>query len=98
MKINALIMDINDNVATCTREILSGETVLFLKNGELVKIIAKEMVPYCHKVAIAPIKKGECVFKYGEIIGVATEDISIGGWVYHENIESLPRDYDSEFI
>ena len=36
--------------------------------------------------------------KYGEIIGEASIDIAKGGWVSHENIFSVPRDYESEMI
>ena len=41
-----------------------------------------------HKVAINDIKKGEYVFKYGEIIGRASQDIKKGEWVHSHNLES----------
>ena len=38
------------------------------------------------------------VYKYGEIIGETLQDIPQGGWVSHENIRSIPRDYASEYV
>jgi len=41
-----------------------------------------------HKIALTDIKKGEYVFKYGEIIGVASNDIKKGEWVHSHNLVS----------
>ena len=38
------------------------------------------------------------VYKYGEIIGETLQDIPQDGWVSHENIRSIPRDYASEYV
>lgn len=98
MKVNALLMDENDNVATCIRKIETGEAVHYRLGEELFTILAMEEIPYCHKISLADIKKGGAVMKYGEIIGEAQQDIPAGHWVSHRNINSVPRDYESELL
>ena len=93
--INAILLDEKDNVATCTKKINAGDTIKFHGGGEIVCV---EDIPIWHKVALKKISKGDKIFKYGEIIGEASIDISAGGWVSHENIFSVPRDYASEMI
>ena len=43
-------------------------------------------------------RKGDEVIKYGESLGVMTEDAAKGHWVSHNNLVSVPRDYDSEMV
>lgn len=51
-----------------------------------------------HKVANSNIKKGEFVFKYGNIIGRAKEDIKKGEWVHSHNLEShLDSSFNYEY-
>ena len=45
-------------------------------------------VPAGHKIALADIKKGEKVVKYGYPIGVATQDIKKGDFVHTHNLAS----------
>lgn len=83
------IHDSADNVALALADLKTGDTVEVKINGKSRKIEIKENIPYGHKVAIINIKKGSKIIKYGEVIGVATEDISIGSHVHTHNIESL---------
>ena len=92
---NAILLDKKDNVATCTSAAKIGDSIKILGGEEIVCI---EDIPIWHKVALKKISAGEKIFKYGEIIGAATTEISAGGWVSHENIFSVPRDYKSEMI
>ena len=89
MKVNALMMDDKDNVVTCVADIAAGETVVYKKNNEVCTITAKEDIPYCHKIALTDI---------GESLGRTSEAIPAGHWVSHNNLFSVPRDYDSEMI
>ncbi len=41
-----------------------------------------------HKVARRPIQKGEAVYKYGEVIGRATQEIPEGEWVHSHNLKT----------
>ena len=47
-----------------------------------------EKIPAGHKYALRPIKQGEYVIKYGEVIGRATEDIQENEWVHTHNVKS----------
>ena len=98
MEINALLMDPADNVVTCVNEVPAGEKVVYRKGEEVLTLVAKEDIPYCHKIALADIAKGAEVIKYGESLGQTSEDIPAGHWVAHHNLFSVPRDYDSEML
>ena len=98
MKINALLMDVKDNVATCVTEVAAGEEVVFRKGDETVSLTANEDIPYCHKIALEDLAEGADVLKYGELIGRATQPVAKGHWVSDKNILSVPRDYKSELI
>ncbi|MDO4328422.1 MAG: UxaA family hydrolase [Lachnospiraceae bacterium] len=98
MKVNALLMDEKDNVATCVEEVQAGQEITYSREGKLCTIIAGETIPYCHKIALERIEAGQMAVKYGEQIGKASEAIEQGRWVSHHNIFSIPRDYESEYI
>ena len=98
MEINALMMDLTDNVVTCVREVSAGEEVCYRRGEELCSLRAEEAIPYCHKIALTDLAEGAEVFKYGELIGKTNCPIARGHLVNHENIHSVPRDYDSELV
>ena len=98
MKINALLMDESDNVVTCVSEVATGENVVYRKGEELLTIQAKQDIPYCHKIALTDLPEGAEVIKYGELIGKTDCAVDAGHLVNHENIHSVPRDYDSELV
>lgn len=98
MEVNALLMDEKDNVVTCVKEVAAGEEVVYKKGGALCTLTAVQDIPYCHKVALEPLAEGADVVKYGELIGRTCRPIEKGGWVNHENIYSVPRDYASEMV
>lgn len=98
MNINALIMDERDNVVTCVAAVDKGELIVYQKENEVCTLTAQDNIPYCHKAALEDLPQGAGVCKYGEIIGQTTAPIAKGHWVSHENIISIPRDYESEFI
>ncbi len=98
MEINALLMDARDNVVTCVKEVPAGALVCYRNGSKLCTLTAKETIPYCHKVALTDLQQEDDVIKYGELIGRTTAPIETGCWVSHENIYSVPRDYDSELV
>ena len=98
MEINALLMDLADNVVTCVNEVAMGESVVYRRGDEVVALTALEDIPYCHKIALTDIPEGGEVIKYGESLGRTSEHISAGHWVSHNNLFSVPRDYDSEMV
>lgn len=50
---------------------------------------AQDAIPFGHKIAVCPIAKNSQVTKYGEEIGMATADISVGEHVHIHNIDSI---------
>lgn len=58
------------------------------KDNVAVVIKTDGNVPEGHKVAIKDIKKGEDIIKYGQVIGVANEDIKEGSHVHSHNIHT----------
>lgn len=78
-----------DNVAAVFSDVPKGDTVEVVdKKGNRFDVTVKDDVPFGHKFAIASIKKGEQITKYGEEIGVASMDIETGDYVHVHNLES----------
>lgn len=98
MEINGLLMDLKDNVVTCVTEVPKGSEVIYRKGNEICALTAEDSIPYCHKIALVDFEAEEEVIKYGELIGKTSRPVKRGQWVSHENIYSVPRDYDSELI
>jgi len=98
MEINGLLMDLKDNVVTCVALVPAGEQVVYRRGDEICTLTAQEEIPCCHKVALADLAEGDQVIKYGELIGRTTALVEKGHWVSHNNIYSVPRDYESELM
>lgn len=98
MEVNALLMDPKDNVVTCVKDVACGEEVVYRRGDDLVSLTAEQDILSCHKVALDALDEGADVLKYGELIGSTTAAVEKGHLVDHENIYSVPRDYDSELV
>ena len=98
MKIDALLMDPQDNVVTCVRDVAAGETVVYRCGDEMCEVLACQDIPYCHKIALSDLAAGASVIKYGEIIGELSVPVAKGHLVDHTNLFSVERDYASELI
>ena len=86
--INALLIHPSDNTVTLLKDVSLGEKITFRRNQEIVSIESKKDIPFGHKAAIKNISKGEPVVKYGEVIGLAVNDIFPGNHVHVDNLES----------
>jgi len=75
-----------DNVAVCLEFVKKGELINY---GTDEKVTAITDIEVGHKVAITPIKRGSYIIKYGEVVGIATEDIPKGSHVHVHNVDSL---------
>jgi altronate hydrolase len=80
-----------DNIAVAARGIPANTALSF--NGGTV--LATAGVELGHKFAVANIKEGDAVYKFGQIIGFATKNIASGEHVHTHNIkaEMFARDY-----
>lgn len=85
MKDPAIVLHQHDNVATAISQLQKGQ---ILKLPQLEPITVQTDIPFGHKIATAAIRAGAEVIKYGEVIGIAREDIPPGGYVHTHNIES----------
>src|SRR5262245_29582311 len=80
-----------DNVAIASRNLPPDSEVRI--DGKTVTL--KGRIGLGHKVALRDIKQGEAIYKYGQIIGFAGEDIRAGGHVHVHNVraDAFERDY-----
>ncbi len=84
---NAIKLHPSDNVVVALDTLEVGEKV-FIEDIGLVQQV-KNKIPYGHKVCIEEIKKDEKILKYGECMGIATEDIKVGEHVHVHNVRGL---------
>lgn len=83
---NAVLIDDADNVVVAIEPISAGSPVVYVnREGASFELVAADDIPLYHKVARRPIARGEAVVKYGEYIGVATQDICQGAHVHTHN-------------
>lgn len=77
-------MDSSDNCATALEDVSKNSQVHIFD----IIITLNHDIPLGHKIALTDIKKGDLIKKYGQIIGVATEDIAKGDWIHTHNLTS----------
>jgi len=89
----ALLIDDKDTVAVLVEQASRGDEIRYEeKDGTAKTVTALEDIPVFHKVAVAAMKKGQPVVKYGEHIGIAGQDIQPGHHVHTHNVESCRED------
>ncbi|MDA1013322.1 MAG: altronate dehydratase family protein [Planctomycetota bacterium] len=83
----------DDNVVIAKRSVPKGADIRC--NGETQPPITLDRIDLGHKVAVEPIKIGEPIRKFGQMIGFASTDIEAGDWVHGHNVEvgALSLDY-----
>ena len=80
-----------DNVATIFANGITDGTQVEVrdKRGESFTLTVHGDVPYGHKIALTEIHVGEQITKYGEEIGIATQEIKPGDYVHVHNLASM---------
>ena len=81
---NAILIEPADNVAVVIEPVARGAAVVF---GSAPALTAREDIPIYHKIAVRDIAAGEKIVKYGEHIGIASQDIKTGEHVHTHNVE-----------
>ncbi len=76
----SIIISPNDNVSVALTGLVKGEVI----DG----VTLLEDITRGHKFCIKPIKAGEKVVKYGQVIGSATRDIAVGEHVHLQNLKT----------
>ncbi len=86
-----IVLNPKDNVGVAARSLPKGQIIEVA--GETLEL--REPIRLGHKVALAPIRKGDAVLKYGQPIGLAVADASPGCWIHSHNLINgdLARDY-----
>ncbi len=80
VRASAIRLHPRDNVVIASQRILAGHAVA----GEDAP--ARETIGSGHKMATVAIAAGQPVLKYGQVIGVATQDIAAGALVHLHNL------------
>ena len=84
----AIVLDFKDNVATAIVDISTGSLVKVRVGNQERDVKLLQDISKGHKFALARMKKGGYVIKYGEAIGVATNTIAEGEYVHVHNVVS----------
>ena len=89
---NALIVEKNDDEAVVLEAIHVGDKDTYRYGDEERSVGSRREVPVYHTVAVRDIKRGDHILKYGEKLGVATQDIKLGEHVHVQNLDSERED------
>ena len=81
---NFIIMNPDDNCVTALEDISKGSQIQIKESS----IIINQNIPMGHKFSLKDINKGELIKKYGQIIGITTQDIKTGDWIHTHNLKS----------
>ncbi len=87
--LKAVILAHHDTVATAVQAISVGVEVNLMYQGRTITVKTEEPILLGHKLAIKEHDKGEPIYKYGCVIGRATQAIPAGAWVHVHNLEGL---------
>jgi altronate dehydratase small subunit len=82
----AIVLSKKDNVAVAQEEIEKGAVVTVKVEQESRNFQAIERIPFGFKMALTDIEEGQGVFKYGEMIGLASKPIMKGELVHVHNL------------
>ena len=77
-----LVLNPADNIAICLEDMPAGTVV----DQDNLKLTITQKIPRGHKVASREVTKGDGIIKYGERMGHATKDISVGEHVHTHNV------------
>ncbi|MCS7280203.1 MAG: UxaA family hydrolase [Desulfobacterota bacterium] len=82
-------MNVRDNIAVALVSLKAKEKIVIQRGNTEEEIVLLENIPRGHKFAIEDIEKGKEVFKYGEVIGIAAQDIKKGELVHDHNLKGV---------
>lgn len=77
----------SDNVGIAT-SLLQPGTILAWESAEsrLIRVPVREPIPPAHKIALREICMGQTVLRYGQVIGIALQDIRPGEHIHTHNL------------
>jgi altronate hydrolase len=80
----AIVLKPDDDVAVAKAEIRAGDVI---EEGT-TRITARHDIRPGHKMARHPVRAGEPVRRYGQVIGFATQDVAVGDHVHTQNLDT----------
>lgn len=83
----------SDNVAIARVSLAPGQVI---RPGE-ASVVVRDVIPAGHKVALAPIRPGDPVLRYGEMIGRARIPVEPGTHVHTHNVAFEEIAFQYEF-
>jgi (2R)-sulfolactate sulfo-lyase subunit alpha len=86
-----LVHSPKDNVGVVVVEGLKAGTAMLgviTQTDTTIELQARQDIPIGHKVALAPLRKGDTVIKYGEDIGRMVADVAAGEHVHVQNLKT----------
>jgi altronate dehydratase small subunit len=86
--VRAIVLNPNDNVATLIDQGGEADTAVELRGEKAGKVALKQAIPFGHKVALADMKPGDDILKYGMVVGEATAAVTVGEHVHIHNVDS----------
>ncbi len=88
--IQFLVHEKADTVGVATVDIKANETVsgIYMDSQAPIQIKALEDIPLGHKIALAPMKDGDTVLKYGHDIGRVVAGFEKGAHVHVHNLKT----------
>jgi galactarate dehydratase len=87
----AILLNPADDVAVARRRIVAGEAT------GISGVVAAQLIPRGHKVALRPLPAGAELRKFGQVIGVATQAIEAGAHVHLHNLAMSESHADHQF-
>ena len=76
---NLITLHQNDNIAVAPMSIPANQEI---KSN----LVSKNYIPFGHKIALTKINRNDFIYKYGQIIGIASKDIFEGEHVHSHNL------------
>ena len=89
--IHFVLHDANDSVAVVVVEGVTAGTAMtgwVMDDDRLIRLQAQQDIPIGHKVALADIKSGDTIWKYGQDVGKAVAAIKKGEHVHVHNMKT----------
>jgi len=83
-----LVLHQADNVAVALMPLDVGETLSLDGSQIASSVLVRMPIATGHKIALCALRRGQMVIKYGQPIGVATQDIGSGEHVHIHNLAS----------
>ena len=88
---NIIKLNTKDNIAIAPMNIPLGSAIKS-------KLKTLNDIPFGHKISLTDIRKGDLIYKYGQIIGIASEEIKKGSHVHTHNLKFHEFDRSYRYI